>query len=259
MEEEEEEMRDQELEKIQTKDEEEDLADLDKFVISAMLAGVPFLKNKIKMFARKKENRLQKKVDGLEKELDLKKRCWLKRVEELEKEVALKNRRLKELESGKERLLKLNDTKELEKQQQKQIQQRIYKQMTEMSEFTTKLKVENSHLQNNVDRANATIAKNLEKIENLEAKNISLENKKSAELHLQMNSGKICVKMEKGSEIPHGDDVGVKEEYQESGERQVMKMEQAIQTEKGEGILEAKNIGLENKKIAELNLRSFVS
>ena len=154
---------------------------MDKFVISAMLAGVPFLKNKIKMFARKKENRLQKKVDGLEKELDLKKRCWLKRVEELEKEVALKNRRLKELESENGRLLKLNDTKEFEKQQQKQIQQRIYKQMTEMSDsrerFTTELKVENSHLQNNVDRANATIAKNLEKIGKLEAKNISLEKK----------------------------------------------------------------------------------
>ena len=239
-EEEEEEMRDQELEKIQTKDEEEDLADLDKFVLSAMLAGVPFLKNKIKMFARKKENRLQKKVDDLENELDLKKRCWLKRVEELEKEVALKNRRLKELETENGRLLKLNDTKELEKQKLKQIQQRIYKQMTEMSEFTTELKVENSHLKNNVDRANVTIAKNLEKIGKLEAKNISLENKKSAELHLQMNSGKMCVKME----MPH-EDVSVKEEYQESGKMEnkvspafiqikteVTKIEQAMQTEK---------------------------
>ena len=54
--------------------EEDDLAELDKFVISAMLAGVPFLKAKIKEFAKKKENRMKERVNDLEKELALKKK-----------------------------------------------------------------------------------------------------------------------------------------------------------------------------------------
>ena len=48
--------------------------ELDKFVITAMLAGVPFLKAKIKTFAKKKESRLKEKVGELEKVVDLKKR-----------------------------------------------------------------------------------------------------------------------------------------------------------------------------------------
>ena len=54
--------------------EEDDLAELDKFVISAMLAGVPFLKAKIKTFAKKKESRMKEKVEELGTELALKKR-----------------------------------------------------------------------------------------------------------------------------------------------------------------------------------------
>ena len=57
----------------QVNNEEDDLAELDKFVISAMLAGVPFLKAKIKTFAKKKENRLKERLDELGEELALKK------------------------------------------------------------------------------------------------------------------------------------------------------------------------------------------
>ena len=48
--------------------------ELDKFVITAMLAGVPFLKAKIKTFAKKKENRLKERVDELGEELALTKK-----------------------------------------------------------------------------------------------------------------------------------------------------------------------------------------
>ena len=60
--------------KVETQEitEEDDLAELDKFVISAMLAGVPFLKTKIKMFAKKKEGRLKEMVNELGAELALK-------------------------------------------------------------------------------------------------------------------------------------------------------------------------------------------
>ena len=59
---------------------EKNMAELDMFVISAALAGVPFLKAKIKAFITKKEFHLKGKILELEKELSMKTR----QVEELE-------------------------------------------------------------------------------------------------------------------------------------------------------------------------------
>ena len=67
---------------------EKNMAELDMFVISAALAGVPFLKAKIKAFVTKKEFHLKGKILELERELSTKTR----QVEELE----IQNSKLKQ-------------------------------------------------------------------------------------------------------------------------------------------------------------------
>ena len=87
--------KEEQVEKQVNNEEEDDLAELDKFVISAMLAGVPFLKAKIKTFAKKKENRLKVRVDELGEELALTK----KRLNEVEN----KNENLRQILKNEQR------------------------------------------------------------------------------------------------------------------------------------------------------------
>ena len=71
--------------------EEKNMAELDMFVISAALSGVPFLKAKIKAFVTKKEFHLKGKILELERELSMKTR----QVEELETQNSMLQQTLK--------------------------------------------------------------------------------------------------------------------------------------------------------------------
>ena len=202
--------------------EEDDLAELDKFVISAMLAGVPFLKTKIKMFAKRKESRLKEKVDELGAELTLKTkrlneleynneslRQMLKIKDNLRLMLKREKRRTEEIkENAKSRELidkieieSMNGTIEKLKMENNNLTKNLDKETTftnrrvkvtseltdkfiATSKLTETLKVEKDNLQKKLESAKVTIEKNLEKIAKLEARNLSLENNKPGQLSL---------------------------------------------------------------------------
>ena len=121
----------------QVNNEEDDLAELDKFVISAMLAGVPFLKAKIKTFAKKKENRLKERVDELGVELALKK----KRLNEVE----TKNENLRQTLRNEQR----NTQKIKENAKARELHDTI--QAESLINLSEKLEIENHNLKKNLE------------------------------------------------------------------------------------------------------------
>ena len=190
---------------MQGNTEEDDMAELDKFVISAMLAGVPFLKAKIKTFAKKKESRLKEKVY------------------ELEAELALKNSRLKKLESKngelKRKLSKFEEIKAKFEEIKADTKARKLNDEIQISSMSEKFKMENDSLKRKLESANVTIEKNLVKIARLEARNISFEKNKTGQLYwspgmfLKEENSKLEQKEMLKNLIQ---DQNVKEEYQES-------------------------------------------
>ena len=230
----------------QAENEEGDLAELDNFAMLAMLAGVPFLKTKIKLFAKKRESWLNEKVDELEKVLALKKR-HLVEFESINRELRQKLARVCEdfnAEKRKSQEIK-EDAKARELKAKTEVAQKnrmieklnienhnlknnferesafTRRQILVTSELTEKLKVDKHIFEKKLESANVTIEKNLEKIAKLEARNLGLENDKSGQLQLGTRIAKL---EQQESEMfeNFSQDQSVKVEYQETvGKSQV--------------------------------------
>lgn len=235
----------------QGNNEEGDLAELDNFAMLAMLAGVPFLKTKIKQFAKKRESWLNEKVDELEKVLALKKRHLVEfesinrelrqklarvcedfnaekrksqKIKEDAKarelnaktEVAQKNRMIEKLNMEKNNNLKNNFERESAfTKRHISVTSELTEKLKEMSELAEKLKVDKQIFEKKLESANVTIEKNLEKIAKLEARNLGLENVKSGQLQLGTRTAKL---EQHESEMfeNFSQDQSVKVEYQET-------------------------------------------
>ena len=230
----------------QAENEEGNLAELDNFAMLAMLAGVPFLKTKIKLFAKKRESWLKEKVDELEKVLALKKR-HLVEFESINRELRQKLARVYEdfnAEKRKSQEIK-EDAKARELKAKTEVAQKnrmieklnienhnlknnferesafTRRQILVTSELTEKLKVDKHIFEKKLESANVTIEKNLEKIAKLEARNLGLENDKSGQLQLGTRIAKL---EQQESEMfeNFSQDQSVKVEYQETvGKSQV--------------------------------------
>ena len=143
--------------------EEKNMAELDMFVISAALAGVPFLKAKIKAFVTKKEFHLKGKILELERELSMKTR----QVEELETQNSMLQQTLK-----KER----EDSKAIKKHAKaRELSDKI--QIDSANELRKKTKAEKDRYKRKVEEANIAIKKNFEKIRTLEAQKLAWWNR----------------------------------------------------------------------------------
>ena len=242
--------KEEKVEKQVNNEEEDDLAELDKFVISAMLAGVPFLKAKIKTFAKKKENRLKERVDELGEELALKK----KRLNEVETKnenlrQTLKNdqrntRKINENAKARElhdkiQVESLNELREKLEIDNNNLKKNLEsestfrkRQIKENSKLRGKFKEENNYLQKKLENANVVIEKNLEKIAKLEARNLCLENDKSGQLQLGTRIPKL--EQEESEMFKNiSQDQSVKVEYQETIGNSRVKSETDMQTQSG--------------------------
>ena len=186
--------------------------------------------DKSNFFAKKSEMDDKKRIDALKKKLAGKDQ-YLKQMEsgpKMSKKVTLfrdlfnaakdqeieKDKELKILKALHSKVQKdLNSAKETElndKTQLKVIGEQIKKFKIE-NELIEKLKIEKDSLQQNVEEAHLTIAKNLEKIQHLEARNNCLEKDKASEKEFaQFLSKQNTLKEEKLEQ-----DLSLKKEYME--------------------------------------------
>ena len=168
--------------------EEKNMAELDMFVISAALAGVPFLKAKIKAFVTKKEFHLKGKILELQRELSMKTR----RVEELEIQNSKLQQKLKKEREDSRAIGKI--------------------QIDSANELRKKTKAEKDRYKRKVEEANIAIEKNFEKIRKLEAQNLEWWNRgDTSQVAQKVLLNGETKEMELGGPIE-----GVKMEYQET-------------------------------------------
>ena len=168
--------------------EEKNMAELDMFVISAALAGVPFLKAKIKAFVTKKEFHLKGKILELERELSMKTR----RVEELEIQNSKLQQKLKKEREDSRAIGKI--------------------QIDSANELRKKTKAEKDRYKRKVEEANIAIEKNFEKIRKLEAQKLAWWNRgDTSQVAQKVLLNGETKEMELGGPIE-----GVKMEYQET-------------------------------------------
>ena len=178
--------------------EEKNMAELDMFVISAALAGVPFLKAKIKAFVTKKEFHLKGKILELERELSTKTR----QVEELEIQNSKLQQRLKKARADSRAIKKHAKARELSDKIQ----------IDSANELRKKTKAEKDRYKRKVEEANIAIEKNFEKIRKLEAQKLAWWNRgDTSQVAQKVLLNGETKEMELGGPIE-----GVKMEYQET-------------------------------------------
>ena len=177
---------------------EKNMAELDMFVISAALAGVPFLKAKIKAFVTKKEFHLKGKILQLERELSMKTR----QVEELEIQNSKLQQTLKKVRKDSRAIKKHAKARELS-----------YKiQIDSANDLRNKTKAEKDRYKRKVEEANIVITNNFEKIRKLEAQKLAWGNRgDTSQVAQKVLSNGENKKMELGGPIE-----SVKMEYQET-------------------------------------------
>ena len=156
-----------------------------------------------------------------------------KRIDALKKKLAGKDQYLKQMESSFQRkvdfskgytfrkvtlfrdLFNSAKDREIEKEKElkilKALHSKVQKDLNSANEQIEKLKIEKDRLQQNVETAHLTIAKNMEKIQHLEARNNFFEKDKSSEKEFaQFSSKQNTLKEEKLEQ-----DLSLKKEYME--------------------------------------------
>ena len=185
--------------------EEKNMAELDMFVISAALAGVPFLKAKIKAFVTKKEFHLKGKILELERELSLKTR----QVGELEIQNSKLQQMLKKEQENSHAIKKHAKARELSYKIQIDSANELRKKTNELRKKT---KAEKDRYKRKVEEANIAITNNFEKIRKLEAQKLAWGNiGNTSQAAQKVLSNGETNKMELGGPIEK-----VKMEYQET-------------------------------------------
>ena len=184
---------------------EKNMAELDMFVISAALAGVPFLKAKIKAFVTKKESPLKGKILELERELSLKTR----QVGELEIQNSKLQQMLKKEQENSHAIKKHAKARELSYKIQIDS---ANEQRKKTNELRKKTKAEKDRYKRKVEEANIAIKNNFEKIRKLEAQQLAWWNRgDTSQVAQKVHSNGENKKMEIGGPIE-----SVKMEYQET-------------------------------------------